>query len=543
MATFFAVGENSKFYKSIDDGDNWSVNELNIGNFFVIDDTGAQWRAMCVTPNGDVYACANNGDIYKQTGGAGDFVALGQTSRTWIGMCAAPNGDVYASVSGGDIYKQAGGAGNFVALGETSRLWRGMSAAPNGDVYVSVSSGDIYKQTGGAGNFVALGQTSRNWQGMSANANGDVYAVVINGDIYKQTGGSGNFLGLGQTSRNWQGICITPNGDVYASVSSGDIYKQTGGSGNFVALGQISASWRGMACNIYSLEEKIYANSSSAIYVRGYYTYSGVFFIDENIGWICGYDPSLSENNQPIIAKTIDGGNTWIQQTTPIIVFGIDYHQYQLLDILFVDANIGYCSGLIERDPSDANKFCSLLKTTDGGANWIEIPIIDPDALAGVAMIKHLVLDTDGSLLMFGSPSPNFFSYDYLMYVFRQDGVTQTCLNSWINTNNFSAYQASLINGKLRLAQATGFIGKSNDDGVSITETLIDATTNCRAVVFTDDNIGHLGTENGRIFRFNNSITPSEQTYNGNSILWLKMLNEINGIAVGANGEIYKYQV
>lgn len=271
-------------------------------------------------------------------------------------------------------------------------------------------------------------------------------------------------------------------------------------------------------------------------------TYAGVFFIDNNVGWVCGYDPLLIENDQPIILKTIDGGGNWIKQSTPTIAFGINYNQYQLLDILFIDANIGYCSGLIERDPSDADKFCSLLKTIDGGVTWVEIPIIDPNGWGGTAMIKHLVLDTDGSLLMFGSPSPNFFNYDYLIYIFRQNGAIQTCLNSFVDTQNLSAYQASLINGKLRLAQATGYIGKSNDDGINVVETLVDATTNCRAVVFTDDNIGHLGTENGRMFRYNNSATPLEQTYAGNSVLWLKMLNDKLGISVGSNGEIFKYE-
>ena len=59
-------------------------------------------------------------------------------------MTSAPNGDVYACVDGGDIYKQTGGVGNFIPLGQTSRIWSGMTSAPNGKIYACVLEGDIY---------------------------------------------------------------------------------------------------------------------------------------------------------------------------------------------------------------------------------------------------------------------------------------------------------------------------------------------------------------------------------------------------------------
>ena len=95
-------------------------------------------------PNGNVYVCVSNGDIYMQTEGTGDFVALGQVVRHWYSMTAAPNGNVYACVYNGDIYMQAGGTGDFIALGQVARNWQSMAAAPNGDVYVCVYAGDIY---------------------------------------------------------------------------------------------------------------------------------------------------------------------------------------------------------------------------------------------------------------------------------------------------------------------------------------------------------------------------------------------------------------
>ena len=221
--------------------------------------TSRSWRGM-TTLGTDVYACVQNGDIYKQTNGVGNFIALGQTSRSWDGMTKLGS-DVYACVDNGDIYKQTNGVGNFIALGQTSRSWRGMTTLGT-DVYACVQNGDIYKQTGGVGNFIALGQTSRNWRGMTTLGT-DVYACVQNGDIYKQTNGVGNFIALGQTSRSWDGMTKLGS-DVYACVDNGDIYKQTNGVGNFIALGQTSRSWRGMT----TLGTDVYASVSGGdIYV------------------------------------------------------------------------------------------------------------------------------------------------------------------------------------------------------------------------------------------------------------------------------------
>jgi hypothetical protein len=223
-----------------------------LGQFVGLGQTQRNWTGLAASPNGDVYACAVNGDIYKQTGGVGNFVALGQINRSWSHPTVAPNGDVYICVNAedGNIYKQTGGVGNFTTLDQVSNFWIAVAAAANGDIYACVNTGDIYKQTGGIGNFVALGQTIRDWVDLCVAPNGDVYATVSGGDIYKQTGGTGNFVALGQEPRYWYGITARSNGDIYACVVTGDIYKQTGGVGNFVALNQTSREWYDLTTDV-----------------------------------------------------------------------------------------------------------------------------------------------------------------------------------------------------------------------------------------------------------------------------------------------------
>jgi len=219
------------------------------GTFNSLNQTVRQWYGVASAPNGDIYACVYNGDIYMQTGGTGDFIALSQTTRAWQVIAAAPNGDVYCADAGRDIYKQTGGTGNFIALGQTNRNWKGLTVNPiTGDVYACVQNGDIYMQTAGAGNFNALSQTARNYWGMAVNPlTGDVYVGVYGGDIYMQTGGTGTFNALGQTNRAWFGLGSDPSGNIYATVDGINIFKQTDGSGAFVSLNQTARQWYGIA--------------------------------------------------------------------------------------------------------------------------------------------------------------------------------------------------------------------------------------------------------------------------------------------------------
>jgi len=79
--------------------------------------------------------------------GTKKFDGLSQTTRSWFGMTTAPNGNVYACMNNGDIYIQTGGAGNFIALSQTTRLWIGMTATTNGNVYACSQNSGIFMQT------------------------------------------------------------------------------------------------------------------------------------------------------------------------------------------------------------------------------------------------------------------------------------------------------------------------------------------------------------------------------------------------------------
>lgn len=93
--------------------------------------------------------------------------------------------------------------------------------------------------------------------------------------------------------------------------------------------------------------------SLPAPYDNGYYL--GIYFLpsNSNVGWVCGYNGA--------VLRTRDGGKTWrgtVISNAP-----------QLESIIFLNDNVGYCSGTSQFSPGSGGVY----KSVDGGASWQEI--------------------------------------------------------------------------------------------------------------------------------------------------------------------------
>jgi photosystem II stability/assembly factor-like uncharacterized protein len=91
---------------------------------------------------------------------------------------------------------------------------------------------------------------------------------------------------------------------------------------------------------------------------------SEVFFISPNVGWVVG-----SHNTDGVvILKTTDQGETWVDKS--ISLPGI------LSDVYFTDNNKGWAVGYRQEDLGGGHYRYDniILKTTDGGENWVNDP-------------------------------------------------------------------------------------------------------------------------------------------------------------------------
>ncbi len=102
-------------------------------------------------------------------------------------------------------------------------------------------------------------------------------------------------------------------------------------------------------------------------------TLNGVYFTDVNTGTAVGFDLVADTNSNPfvgIILRTTDGGNNWTKQTNGA--------NCMLNDVHFIDVNNGTIVGGSDGLSGGPG---TILRTTDGGENWV-IQLSDTTAIA-----------------------------------------------------------------------------------------------------------------------------------------------------------------
>lgn len=88
---------------------------------------------------------------------------------------------------------------------------------------------------------------------------------------------------------------------------------------------------------------------------------TGIKFVDSLNGWCIG-DTSKNRKSSSKIFYSSDGGKNWNNQ--------LQDSTYRIINFNFIDKNNGIAVGL--KNQADNNYFGGVLKTTDGGKNWVQ---------------------------------------------------------------------------------------------------------------------------------------------------------------------------
>ena len=104
------------------------------------------------------------------------------------------------------------------------------------------------------------------------------------------------------------------------------------------------------------------ASLSYSGYNLGVFYYNGISVVSPDVVFVCGDmpNPKGGEERLGVILRTTDGGKNWIE--TPIEKPGILITSLNSLH--FIDSNVGWVVG------ADSGNDGILLKTTDGGSSW-----------------------------------------------------------------------------------------------------------------------------------------------------------------------------
>ena len=268
------------------------------------------------------------------------------------------------------------------------------------------------------------------------------------------------------------------------------------------------------------------------------HTGHSIQFVNENLGWVVGSETSVLGT----IHKSTNGGSSWFAQNNPILV-----EDHFLLSVNFLDENLGWAVGVYYHPLIGMNKL--ILKTTNGGSNWIQ-QIID-DSFSGLFSVFFINNDT-GWVAGSGDTSSIYKTTDGGENWFSQQ-LTGPHWNVEFRTIQFiDNYNGWAAGWEYIMGSDGTILYKTTDSGNSWIKKELPSYFSSgvlNSIYFTDVNNGwavgwgrHSGEEKGLIYRTINAGEDwIEQESNTTNVLYdLHMVDEKLGWVVGGNGTILK---
>jgi photosystem II stability/assembly factor-like uncharacterized protein len=527
------IGGDDGLFKTNDGGESWyrvravpdSIREI----FFLDQHTG--WYAGKA---GKIYYTTDSGDTWRL------YSAINGYSISSIYFHSQMTG--YAGASGGALFKTTDGGitweksvlgsqgSNISCIIFTSPLKGWAGEDNNNNLWYTTNAGELWQIKGTPG----PGTT----QEVFFTPEGEIgYACGWNNRFVKTTNGG----------TNWSEVPVLPpphratfHNVFFTDDLKGWLLSYAGQFGNLFKTTDGGVSWQ------YS-------------FIR-YGKLTDISFPTESTGYIVG--------GSGLIAKTTDGGINWI-----VLTRGTWHHFYHSQ---FYNKDIGWAAGFRQRVLGVYYYSNVIVRTTDGGNNWEEIPspyfqryqdlFFASDKIGWITAFGGILKTTDGGETWFPLSVP-YQIYRSIYFLDENTGWTvgqhgsQGILmytsdggETWINKKYFSNYVNTAI---WFIDLQTGFINygsgiyKTTDGGLTwenclITPTTINTGLYTRDIFFIKDSLGFASgsyrfsprafvvktTDQGTTWQ----VTNEELFGSGSKI---EFIDEYNGYLIGVNSSLY----
>ncbi len=317
----------------------------NNGGGILIDDVSIERYS---TPTTNIYVTGDPYNIYRRT----------LTDTTWNAIPLLSPTQMWTS--------------QYFSSSKLNDLW--IAAGGQGLINVSTNAGANWSDKTfmiSAGNRNDVWAESYDGRAITV---GNLGATGANDQVMVTTNGGFNWtLGGITSSANFNSVGMVNSTTGYICGSSGEIQKTINGGANWTLMTTsipstevlkkiqfIDQNTGWVFSNTYNASGPVWKTinggvnwTQSNVSATDSIKIAGAHMIDANTGWVISTLPALT----PRPYKTTDGGATWTRQDNYSGTW-----PSTLLGIFMLNANTGYITGGFSTN--------SLIKTTNGGANW-----------------------------------------------------------------------------------------------------------------------------------------------------------------------------
>jgi len=458
-ASIMYVGtEYGGVYQTINGGDSWNLTNATF--------KPAAVNALVIDPSNPtvIYATTLLDGIYKSSDSGANWLPIntGVTATSLYGMAIDPSNSsiVYAATGGSSVYKTVNGGASWIA--HTHGIFGGVGALAIDPTNVSIIyAAATYYPDFGTGGILKSTDGGVNWSNSNSGLAGSVIQSVVispgnpsliyaGGDqgVFKSTNGGANWtainVGFDNSSRNIRSLTVDPVNQqrLYAGTEYRGVFRSIDGGANWFAVGPSLTYLRGLAIS----------RSNPNIVVAGW-TWSGGIFKSVNAGdtWskvTCGtrsvnvlaiaVDPANSNivyvgTEHAGLFKSVNGGASWDQTglTQQIFVWAIAIDPTNP-QIIYAGASSASINGTFVQ--------ASGFKSTDGGANWIPVRIVDA-SVPYYPTIEHWAIDPSNPAVIYAGVNGNSG-----VYKSTNGGATWTASGAGLTNTLIYAFALASIN-------------------------------------------------------------------------------------------------
>jgi len=501
--TVYLVASAGVFYKTTNGGETWDVSYFNTLSgsqkpIFVNAQVG-----FIASLDGKVFKTVNAGDTWETV-----YEDTEEFQFTSIDFYDENNGVVAAhkSYSDSKVLITSDGGVSWTMF-DSAGLEDADSIFYGGGIWdVSMLSADtVYARGGGEGTHEAFYRT------YDGGVKWETFEISVEGDTLVPS-----YMEALEFVNDTVGFVAGPGGGIFKTVNGGE-------------------SWN-----------RVNSQTTGANYYL-----NDIFFLNEQQGWVGGYDNQWPVYNPAPLFYTDDGGETWTE------IDWVDEERF-LDQIAYYDENLGYAIGRTNG---------GVYRSTDGGTNWealfgegVRGTLYDLDATDAQ---NAWAVGTNGAILATtnGGENWNVQTSDAtktlrdIQFLDTQNGWTigdsATVLNTtnggedWIlsetglDENLRSIKMISTSDGWI--VGDSSLVLKTTDGGISWEPVILfpEDTLQLNSIVFIDDSIGWIGGEEGTILHTTNggeTWTSQETNLLGFGINDFFFLDENNGWAVCSGG-------